>query len=161
LPVATAPFPALAALAPSGNGEMMGEPTHHSRAAEITSWGIRIPASWQARSPRAATCELELSPAAMPSRLFLTCMNRTTLGFFVSAVAAGAFGCFFALVATSLLTTSVETGSGGGTAGVGVPYDHWPFLHWLSIRNWAHWAIRAWYFTRFNSSSMIAWSATL
>jgi hypothetical protein len=53
-----------------------------------TSFGIRIPDSEQARRPRAAYCEFELSPEAGPAFVFWTGMNRTTFGLaFFSAAA--------------------------------------------------------------------------
>ncbi len=48
-----------------------------------------IPASWQARRPSAAYCEFELSPPAGPSRIFLTGIFRTTLGFVRATVLPG------------------------------------------------------------------------
>src|SRR5437773_7794957 len=55
----------------------------HHRFAGLTtvSRGSTIPASWQARRPSAAYCELELSPVGGPSRFFSTGILLTTLGF--------------------------------------------------------------------------------
>src|SRR4029453_2904773 len=55
--------------------------THQVRAAVRISLGMMIPASWHARRPSAAYWEFELSPPAMPSRVFLTGILRTTFGF--------------------------------------------------------------------------------
>src|SRR5687767_6153485 len=51
---------------------------HQLTARRIVSSGITIPASWQARNPKAAYWESELSPTGGPSRVFLT--RRKTLG---------------------------------------------------------------------------------
>src|SRR6185436_13016385 len=117
-----------------------------------------MPASWQARSPSAAYWLLELSPVAGPSFIFLTVILLRTFGFsFVSETpksrAPPSFG--FAPLATSF------DGGTSLTCADGSPYDHWPFAHWLSMMCCAHWAIRAWYFTRSISSRIMAWRTTV
>src|SRR6185436_19618089 len=94
-PVATAPGPAFA----PGSGAEITLSTHQFLAAWITSGGKTMPASWQARSPSAPYCVLELSPAGMPSRVLLTGMNRVTLGL---VGAAPGFAVSLAGVATLL-----------------------------------------------------------
>src|SRR5439155_11511008 len=98
--------------------------------------GILMPASKQARSPSAASCVFELSPVAGPSFIFLIGTCWTILGFTRSPGGApNSFGPAFS-VATDFAGLGTVTSF---TNSDGFPYDHWPFTHWLSTRNCAHW----------------------
>src|SRR5258706_7577820 len=100
---------------------------HQACARWTTAFGITIPASWQARSPRDAYCELELSPVGGPSwSLRSDVILRTTLGLRrppeASAAAEGP------PVARSALRPLVGTPICAGPV-----YDHCPFAHCASI----------------------------
>src|SRR5688572_27378579 len=113
----------------------------HQRFATLTtvSRGSTTPASWQARSPSAAYCEFELSPVAGPCTRLSTETFWTTLGFW-----RGPAPISLGPLATAPPFPPVGIPSANAD---GSPYDHWPFWHMLSTRNWAHWRILAWYFT--------------